>query len=333
MKTLFKVLGALVALGVVAVAGFLGFMSARKADQRPPSDEKVQATPERLARGKYLVEHVSNCLHCHSDLQFNLFATPILPGTEGQGGTTFTKANAGVPGEVSARNLTPDLETGKGSWTDGELIRAIREGVDREGQAMFPMMPYKFFRSMSDEDVRSVVAFLRTLKPIKRSVPPRRLDFPVNLFVKMAPKPVDGPIATPDDAKDHLAYGKYVTTMAGCMECHTAHDERGQLLEGQEFGGGWRLMLPDGQPVIPPNITPHPATYIGMADKEAFIGRFKAFATTAPQPAPKGRNTLMPWYAYSGMTEKDLGAIYDYLKTQKPIDRQIDPFPGAIAGK
>ena len=106
---------------------------------------------------------------------------PVKAGTEGQGGFPFDK-KLGVPGLVQAQNITPDPETGLGHWTDGEVLRAMREGVDRKGVALFPMMPYEDFREMSDEDARAIVAYLRTLKPIRHAVAPRRLDFPVNLL-------------------------------------------------------------------------------------------------------------------------------------------------------
>jgi mono/diheme cytochrome c family protein len=324
MKTILKALGALLLLGLIAIGGLLAFLSAKSPAQRPPSDEKVAATSERLARGRYLVENVSDCLGCHSDHEFDKFAIPIKPGSEGQGGLVFDKTLGGVPGVVVARNLTADAETGKGRWTDGELLRAIREGVDRDGAALFPMMPYEYFRSMSDEDARAVVAYLRTLKPVRHEIPARRLDFPVNLLVKLRPRPVEGPVATPDDAKDHLAYGEYLVKIAGCRVCHTAQD-RGQEV-GEPYAGGWSFKGPWGT-VVSSNITPHPGTYLGLASKEEFIGRFKSFAGP-PQPAPKGRNTVMPWNAYAGMTERDLGAIYDYLKTVKAVDKRVEPFPG-----
>jgi hypothetical protein len=236
-----------------------------------------------------------------------------------------------VPGVVQAQNITPDPETGIGRWTDGEVIRAIREGVDKDGQALFPQMPYPYFRSMSDEDVRSVVAYMRTLKPIRHPIPPRRLDFPVNFLVKGAPRPVDGPVGMPDPALDHLGYGKYMVTIAGCQECHTAHDNRGQLVPGREFAGGWVMLGPWGK-VVTANITSDPDAYCGRATKDEFIGRFKSFESLTGERspiAPKGRNTIMPWLAYSGMTQEDLGAIYDYLKTLPPIKNKVESFPDA----
>lgn len=332
MKKTLRFLGIALLILVVIGAGALAFLALKSPDMRPASSESIERTLERVARGEYLVRHVASCLACHSELMGDRFGSPIRPGTEGRGGFVFTK-DFGIPGTVVAQNITPDSQTGIGAWTDGEVLRAIREGVDREGNALFPMMPYDYYRFMADEDAKAIVAYLRTLPPIAHQVPPKHIDFPINLFIKGAPKPVDGPIAVPDDAQDHLGYGRYLVTMAGCGDCHTPHDDHGRLIPGREFAGGWEMKGPWGR-VITSNITPHPDTFMGQATKEDFIGRIKAFESLDGEnalPATKGRNTIMPWLAYAGMTEQDLGAIYDFIKTVPPIANKIDPFPDAAS--
>ena len=192
------------------------------------------------------------------------------------------------------------------------------------------MMPYEFFHEMSDEDARAVVVYLRTLKPIRHAVAPRQLDFPVNLLIKFAPKPIAGPVALPDP-KDTLASGRYLVTMAGCRECHTPHDDKGQRIAGMELSGGWLMPGPWGR-VVSANLTPDPDNYMGRASREEFIGRFKSFESLQGENAPvtpAGKNTIMAWPALAGMTEADLGAIYDYLKTVKPIKKKVISFPDA----
>ncbi len=328
MKTLLKIVGGLVLIVIALIAGVVIWLTVRKPASRPASIEKIEATPERLARGTYLVEHVADCLGCHSDHVIK-FGIPVKPGTEGEGGYIFDE-KIGFPGVVAAQNLTSDQEFGLGKWTDGEIIRAIREGIDRNGEALFPMMPYEHMRSMSDDDVKSVVVYLRTLKPIHKGVPAKHIKFPVNLFVKFAPKPVDGVVTAPDP-KDSVAYGKYLATIGGCYECHTPHDDKGQRIADKAYSGGWEMKGPWGRNFTA-NLTPASDTYMSHATKEEFIGRFKAFASmdasTAPD-APPGRNTVMPWLAFSHMTDQDLGAIYDYLKTVKPIENKVVTFPDA----
>jgi len=328
MKTFLKVIGGLLLVAIALIAGAVMWLTVRKPAQRPPSVEKIEATPQRMARGEYLVMHVTDCLGCHSD-HLTTFAIPVKPGTEGEGGFPFGK-EFGVPGVVCAQNITSDPETGLGKWTDGEILRAIREGVDRNGNALFPMMPYVGFSQLDDEDAKSIVVYLRTLKPIRHVTPEKKIDFPVNLLVKFAPKPVEASVVGPKRS-DSVAYGKYLTTIAGCHECHTPHDDKGQVDETRPFAGGWEMLGPWGR-VNTANLTPHPDTYVGKATREEWIGRFKSFASinasNAPV-APKGRNTVMPWLTFSGMTDEDLGAIYDYLKTVKPIENKVNSFPDA----
>jgi hypothetical protein len=327
MKTFLKVVGGVALLVIALIACAVTWLAVRKPESKPASTEKIEATPERLARGRYVVEHISDCLECHSDHVLK-FGIPVKPGTEGQGGYIFDK-NIGFPGVVAAQNITPDADFGLGKWSDGEILRAVREGIDRNGDALFPMMPYEHFRSMSDDDVKAVIVYLRTLKPIHKGVPAKHIDFPVDLFIKFAPKPVDGVVMTPDP-HDSVACGKYLATIGGCYECHTPHDDKGVRIAEKAFSGGWEMKGPWGRNFTA-NLTPAGA-YMSHATKEEFIGRFKAFASmdanTAPE-TPAGHNTVMSWISFAGMTENDLGAIYDYLKTVKPIENKVVMFPDA----
>src|SRR5512141_871463 len=220
MKKLIRVV-LILALGVVVVAGVaVAALALRRPAQQPPSAERIERTPERLARGTYLVEHVADCLTCHSEFRADRYGMPIKPGTAGQGGLPFGKEFA-VPGVVCAQNITPDPENGIGTWTDGEVLRAVREGVDKNGVALFPMMQYKAYRSFSDEDAKSILVYIRTLAPVKHTVPARKLDFPVNLLIKLEPKPLDGPVSAPDPKTDRIAYGRYLSVVANCRECHS----------------------------------------------------------------------------------------------------------------
>jgi mono/diheme cytochrome c family protein len=326
MKRALKGLALLVA-ALLAVAGAgVAYLAVKPPKRKPAFTEAIERTPERLARGEYLTRHLMDCFGCHSDFDTDKFGYPTKAGTLGQGGFPFDE-KFGVPGRVCAQNITPDPENGIGTWTDGEVVRAIREGIDKNGDALFPMMPYSGYHDLADEDVKAVVAYLRTIPPVKHSVPPKQIKFPVNLLVKSAPRPVEEPIVAPDDAKDHLAYGKYLATIGGCADCHAPHDEHQQVIEGKGLSGGWLLALPTTR-VVAANITPHKDTFMGQATKESFIGRFRAFAGEPPAATP-GRNTVMPWLALSGATDKDLGAIFDYLKAQPPVENKVDPFPDA----
>jgi len=329
MKRLIRGLLLVVCVLAVLLGAGVAFLYAKKPAQRAPSAEKIEPTPTRLARGTYLAEHVVDCLMCHSQGKFDRFGIPRVPGTEGKGGFAFGK-DFDIPGIVYARNITPDPETGIGAWTDGEILRAMREGVDRHGDALFPMMPYAAYHEMSDEDARAIVVYMRALRPVRNAVPPKKVNFPVNLLIKGAPKPVEGALVAPD-SKDAVAYGKYLTIIGGCRGCHTPEPRPGQPIPGRDYSGGRTFKGPWGRNVTP-NLTPHKDAYLGRATKEEFIGRFRSFATLTGDAAPvasPGRNTLMPWLALSGATDEDLGAIYDFLKTLPPVENKVNPFPDA----
>jgi mono/diheme cytochrome c family protein len=322
-----KIVGMLVGVVLILVGGLLTWLALRSPAQRPASAEKVAPTPDRLARGKYLAENVIQCMDCHSDHDDTKYTWPARPETYGQGGFTFDE-KLGLPGSVSAQNITPDPETGLGSWSDGEIMRAFREGVSKDGHALFAMMPYPLLRRLSDEDARSIVVYLRSLKPIRKDTPPVSINFPVNLLMKLDPQPLDGPVAAPSPS-DSRAYGDYLAHIAGCIDCHTQH-KNGKPIDELEFAGGWVFKGPWGT-VVSPNITPDAETGIGSLTREAFIGRFKSFASmTELPPPPKGKNTIMNWKGYAQMPEADLGAIYDYLRTIKPIKNLVNKFPDAI---
>lgn len=288
---------------------------------------RIERTPERLARGKYLVNHVALCLDCHSQRDWKLATGPLIPGTEGMGGEEFNEG-MGIPGVVYARNITP---AGIGNWTDGELVRTIITGAIGDGKkahALFPLMPYLSYGEMAEEDIFSIVAFIRSLPAIKNEVPARNLKFPMNFIVRTIPRSPrllkTGPLPS-----EGIKYGEYLTKFAACVECHAQRDH-GNLVAGLEFAGGVEFRLPgESWMVRSANITPDPETGIGTWKRDDFIRRFKAasLAGYAPPSVKKGDfNTIMPWTAYAGMTEQDLGAIYDFLMTLKPVKHSVEKF-------
>ena len=318
MKKAVKIIGILVGVLIIALGGVLAYVSLALPNVGAAPEMKIEATPERIARGHYIANHVAVCLDCHSTRDYSLFSAPLVPGTLGKGGELFNQ-QMGFPGSFTSKNITP---SGIGDWTDGEIYRAITTGVSRDGHAFFPVMPYPYYRNMNEEDAKSIVAYLRTLKPIDNKPDPSKADFPFNFILNTIPqKAAPMPIPNPDD---ELATGEYVITMAGCMECHTPV-ENGQIIPEKRFSGGREFILPAGT-LHTPNLTPDKETGIGTWTKEAFVARFKAYADSSYVPqkvGPGEMQTLMPWTMYAGMTEKDLGAIYTYLMSVKPIKNKI----------
>ena len=299
--------------------------------QRPASQLTVELTPERIARGRYLAINVLQCVDCHSERDWGLYGgPPRAPIGAGRACLTRDTEAAGVnvgqahfPGVLCIRNITPDVATGIGDWTDGEIIRAVREGVDHRGKGLFPIMPYFVYAHVADTDMQAVVAFLRSMPPVKSAqTPERHVDFPMNLLIQLWPKPVATPVLAPDPS-DPVAYGRYLATIARCEFCHTPRPMNSmQGFPGREFAGGMPFFLTRERIMYTMNLTPH-ETGLGPWTKERFIALFRS--RTVPRPVTLKENTLMNWSAFAGMTDQDLGALYDFFRTLPPVAYQQEP--------
>ena len=236
-----------------------------------------------------------------------------------------------------APDITPDRDTGIGTWTDGEKIRAIREGVDKDGNALFPMMPYQSFRRLSDDDAQALVAYLDAMPPVRNALPKTKLAFPVSLMIKSAPQPA-GSVAPPD-RNDPKKFGEYLVTVGGCGDCHTPVDDKSNPLPGMMLAGGMVFDTSYGK-VLTPNITPDTETGTGKWSEEFFLKKFydyKEYAENGP-PAMSGPQsfTLMPWLQFAKREEAELRAIYAYLRTIPPVHHAVETHPGypnAAAGQ
>ncbi|VAX24063.1 Putative diheme cytochrome c-553 [hydrothermal vent metagenome] len=317
MKLYVKILAGFFLTFLIAMAG-LAFIYTALPGIDPASKEQVVSSPRVIARGEYLVKNVMGCLGCHSERNWLLFSAPIKAGTTGQGGFVWKEDF----GDVVAPNITPAaLE----DWTDGEIIRAIVSGVDKEGEPLFPIMPYQYYNRTSQQDINAVVAYLRTLKPIDNYAPKTKLEFPLNLIVRTMPIPY-----TPQDSpnkKDTIEYGEYLAMIGGCLDCHTPMKD-GQRIRGMEYAGGFAFPVPSGGVVRSANITSDPETGLGYLTQDAFIGLFAQYRSPdALTPVAKGEfNTVMPWTVFARMTDEDLSAIYVYLKQIKPVENDVKIF-------
>ncbi len=323
MKRAFKgvAYGVAIVIAIFVILGAYLFTAYPKV--APPTDIQITVNEATVERGKYLAYHVMMCADCHSSRDFSKFSGPPHPGTEFVGGDIFDHS-LGFPGQFVSANITP---FGVGDWSDGELFRLITEGVTRDGQAIFPVMPYHLFGKLAREDVEAVIAYLRTLDPVETSHPKSKADFPFNFILRTMPQKAE--LVQKPDISDRVGYGEYVFTAAACADCHT-NFENGKSI-GPLAGGGREFQFPDGSIVRSSNLTSH-ETGILHYDRDAFIHLFKRYADSTHVLAdvrPGEFQTLMPWYMYAGMTETDLGAIYDYLQTLEPYDHTVEKFTPA----
>ncbi|PRY16541.1 cytochrome c [Pontibacter ummariensis] len=327
MKKAFKIAGyVVVALVAVIAAGVIYLQYAfPNVDAAPVIT--IEKTPTLVKRGEYLANHVTVCIDCHSTRDFSRFSGPLVPGTEGKGGDKFDHS-MGFPGTFYARNISSDKETGIGSWTDGEVYRAMTKGVSKDGEPLFPVMPYRAYSQMTTEDAYAIIAYIRTLAPIKHKVPRSEPDFPMNLILRTMPTNESAPALQQTALNDELARGKYLVTIASCSDCHTPQ-EQGAPVEGKYLAGGMEFANPDGSVLRSANITPDTETGIGSWTEDAFVQRFKMNLEPG-KVAPGAPNTIMPWSMYAGMKEEDLRAVYKYLMSLEPNENKVERFTPAV---
>lgn len=325
MKTLLKLLGWLVVLVVVLAGAGLTYLFTAYPKVPPAETVTVPKTPERLARGKYLAEHVTGCVVCHAERDWSAYGAPVVPGTAGKGGQRF--GFGPEPFVLYAKNITP---AGIGAWTDGEVIRAFTTGVSRDGTPLFPLMPYPHFGTLAREDVEAIVAYLRTLPSVSNPPEPARtLKFPLPLVVRTIPAAASHRPIPPRE--NRVAYGEYMVNASLCADCHTPIDEQGAPLPGRDFAGGM-VFSPNGVGLVrSANLTPDADTGIGGWTEQQFVDKFRAFRGVPArrlEGAERQQQTEMPWLDYAGMTDDDLAAIYAYLRTVKPVTNRVQKFDG-----
>ena len=315
MKKLGKILlislGGLFLLLAVAITFTIGWRPFLGPRARALTARKFEVTPARLERGKYIAE-TAGCFGCHSPHDWKARGAPYLPGQDGSG---EVMPFDNLPGRIVAPNLTPDPETGAGTWSDDQMARAVREGIGHDGRALFPIMPYQKYRKLSDEDLASIIVYLRSLPPVRNPLPPTAIIFPVKYLIRSVPEPLMAPVPEPDHS-DPVKWGQYLLTRTACDNCHTAQHE-GEPVKGLEYGGGFPLSGPFGH-VAAANITPDPSG-IGYYDEALFIQVMRTGYVKA-----RPLNSIMPFGEFKNFTDEDLKAIFAYLRTLKPVKHRVD---------
>ena len=311
-KILLFVFGGVVLLLAIAISLTIGWRPILGPKARPLTAKKFEVTPQRLERGRYLFNNVSLCADCHSPHDLSKADVPVMTNMLGAGEVI---PEEGLPGRVIAPNITPDAETGAGTWSDDQLARAIREGIGHDGRTLFPMMPYENFRHLSDEDLASVVVYLRSLAPVRHQLPQTEIIFPVKYLIRSVPEPLTAPVNAPDPG-DRLQWGAYLVKVGNCADCHTPAD-KGEPLPGLDFAGGQVFDGAWGH-TVSANITPD-ASGISYYDENLFMQVMRTGYVKA-----RKLDAMMPTQMFRGMTDDDLKAIFAYLRTLKPVKHRVD---------
>jgi len=280
-----------------------------------------EAAHPTVERGRYLVDTIGACGYCH---------TPInADGTFDQSrklAGVVDRFDLGDAGKLSAPNLTP-AATGLRDWSDAEVKRVLHQGILRGGEVMWWVMPYFETANFTDEDLDSIVLYLRSLPPVENMLPPR----PPYTARALPYLPISGDLipkatlsaSSSDVSRARAVRGRYLAS-CGCMTCHTpfgAGDYRRDPT--MLFAGDLKFsVIPryHTQEVYSKNLTPHPN---GTADTPtptlaATIKRTGATSLCGPM-------SLLVREFYSGFTDEDAQAIATYLKNIPPLDTGVIP--------
>jgi len=314
MKIFLKILAALAALVIIFVL-YVELtwdtpLNAPYPDIQASSDSAV------IARGEYLVYGPAHCFGCHISVDAKKSGTidmtaPLI------GGSVFDFPPAVIP----VKNITPDMETGIGRLTDGEIARTLRYAVGSDGRYIVP--PFMPFQETSDEDLTAIISYLRSTKPVKHEVPAPEFRFLGKALLALGVLPVrDTTLAGPKSIeKDSTAaYGEYIARAIGnCYTCHTNIDVMTIKPLGEPFSGGF-FFEPEkegGHSYVSPNLTPDPETgHIVKWDEATFIRRFRAGRVYEDSP--------MPWEAFSRMDDVELKAVYKFLTSLQPVHNKVE---------
>lgn len=253
-----------------------------------------------LERGAYLMNGIVACGNCHT-----------LPAADGAdmarefaGGLRFEEEGF----TAYASNITPDVATGIGGWTNDEIARAIREGIRPDGTVIGPPMPFEDYRHLADDDLAALVAYITQVAPVENHVPQSAYEIPL--------PPAYGPpvsdVAAPEP-DDQIAYGEYLATIGHCFECHTPRVD-GHLDMTRRGAGGNLFPGPWGVSVSA-NITADPRDGLGAWTDEEIVRAITEGVSRDGTPLfpPMG------YGYYANMTPEDLAALVAYLRTIEPV--------------
>ena len=267
---------------------------------------------EQIAKGQYIFALAGGCA-CHT----------VPKGTPHAGGRAFP-----IPfGTVYSTNITQDKETGLGDWTDQQIHDAMTKGIRRDGSRILPVMPYEKYSGMAQTDLQALIAYLRTIKPVKKATPELKTWAPfargvgTPIFLKIFGRFSNASSAAPQSGVER---GRYlVDHVSLCGDCHTPRNSIGVPKQSYYLAGASEKAGPLGQAVA--NITPDKETGIGEWKREDIV----ELLHSGTKPDLDNVQGLMyeviqgVSYGYKDMKKEDALAIADYLKSTPPIKNKV----------
>jgi mono/diheme cytochrome c family protein len=300
----------LVLLLVITFAS--GVVLYNKKYEAPFPDIHASNDSSIIAHGKHLVYGTAHCIECHYHPgdSINVVMGEEVPLS---GGYRFTFPG----GAFYSANISSDMETGIGKFTDQEIARTLRYGVKRNGKVLIPAME---FQNITDEDLVAIVSYLRTIPPVNYKVPAHDFNLLGKGILAFLIRP-EFPRATPPAriiAEPTAEYGRYIATeLSNCKGCHTERDRNTGAYIGEELAGG-PIEVVDGNMLVAPNLTPDEKTgHIYNWTFEQFKSRFSQGKLI--------NQSIMPWGQFKHLDETELMALWKYLHSVKPVNRDNGP--------
>lgn len=324
LKRILKILGyalGIVTLLVLLAVGFVYFRGIPNYKYEPSADIvnlKVPRDSAHVARGAVI--GVMHCVACHA----------------GEGGKLIGKPISDIPavfGDVHSLNITQDAKYGIGNWTDGELYYFIRTGIHKDGRWSPPFMPK--YHALADEDLKSLIAWLRSDDPRLQADIHELAPNRYNLFVKVlantlfVPPPMPTKTISIPDTSNQVAYGKYIANdLSHCFACHCSDMLKVNDLDPEKsfgyYGGGIPMRNDAGETVMSANLTMDKETGIGTWTKQEFIEAVR-FGKN-----PRGGTLSPPMGPHSMLTDAEVGAIFAYLKTIPVIKNPVQRYRASL---
>jgi mono/diheme cytochrome c family protein len=323
MKWLLRIVLGLIGLIALLIGGTFAYAELtydKDFASHPLPPIKASSDPAVIAHGEYVANAVAHCPACHWPGEYDK-PRKLGPRHDLRGGMKIPAPGFGI---FYPPNITPHT-TGIKDFSDGELARAIRHGVNRHGR-IAPVM-HLAVGPMSDEDLTAVISYLRSIAPIANQAPPDEYGLIGKIVLGIiGPKTNEpAPYVAPASGAAGISVerGKYLATgPAFCAGCHTPVDPFDGFAPSGPLFSGEAQAEPDATDhnyeIVAPNITPDPKTgYMRAWTEDAFVARFRAGRAVA--------GSKMPWEAFQQMTDEDLRSIYRFLQTVPKAERDVGP--------
>jgi mono/diheme cytochrome c family protein len=296
---------------------------------RPTTAVKVSATPEMLERGGYIVNQNAACGACHTSREGGTFKDFLEKGESTDkflgGGNYLVVEDIG---KVWIPNITPDVQTGIGGWSDDEIMRAVRDGIAKDGHLMMPMMPFASYQHMSDRDAEAVVAYLRSVPPVKLDKPRQETDLGVmgNFFIGHGVAHHLPAKNVPEVSRaNKVEWGKYVMRLGHCWECHSSKGMSPTDIDEKDFMAGYAdpdpIVIKQMGKLYDRNLTPDVETGLGKYTAEQIKAALKNGTRLDGKKMAPPMSLMIPHF--SGMTDEDLDALIAFLKSLPAVKNKI----------